>query len=90
MLDIQHLVPNVLLKDASFLLEHVVPAWMVRVDPYNALLEADYASSLESVSEHTANPSYLPLADQQRDFMASSCAALLRHPGLKKAETSCN
>jgi hypothetical protein len=33
----------VLLEDVAFLLENVVPAWMVGDEPYNTLLEADHA-----------------------------------------------
>jgi hypothetical protein len=41
----------------AFVLENVVPAWMVGDEPYNTFLEADRASSLELKSGDTADPS---------------------------------
>src|SRR5215213_260707 len=59
-LDIQYVAPNVLLKDASFLLEHVLTTHMVRDDSYSSLLEADHASSLDPECRVTAHPSCGP------------------------------
>jgi hypothetical protein len=45
-LNIQAVVPNVLLKDGSFLLESVAPARVVGDDLYGTLLGADHASTV--------------------------------------------
>ena len=90
MLDIHHVAPNVLLKDAPFLLESVSPARMVRDDLYGALLENDHASSLEIGSGVTAEKSYPQPSDQRRDVITSIPGNVLRYPGLRQAGTSCD
>jgi hypothetical protein len=82
--------PNVLLKDASFLLEHILPARMVQDDAYSTLLEADHVSFLDPEYRFSAHPSYGQPADQRRDFTVAGTAGVLRYPGLIEAETLCN
>src|SRR5215217_3997371 len=89
-LNIHDVAPNVLLEDASFLFEHVLPTHTVRDDSYTTLLEADHASSLDPICRITAHRSCGQPAEQRRDLTVASTAGILRCPDLIEAETLCN
>ena len=56
MLDIQHEVPNVLMKGTPFLLEQVVPVLMVCDNLYSTSFQADHVSSLNLRSNTGGEP----------------------------------